>query len=93
MNDNVIKHSQAWVSFTYMNFGVSTFLMGAGIFWLPLDLATKGFLLMATLMIIQSAITVTKTMRDNEESGKLLNKIEDAKTEKLLMEVNRADAA
>ena len=93
MNDNPVKHSQAWVSFTYMNFAVSTFLMGAGIFWLPLDMPTKGFLLMATLMIIQSAITVTKTMRDNEESGKLINKIEDAKTEKLLMEVNRPEAA
>ena len=30
-------------------------------------------------------------LRDNEEANKLISKIEDAKTEKLLMEVGRAD--
>ena len=93
MSDNIVKHSQAWVNFTYLNFLVSSCMMAIGIFWIPIDLASKGFFLMATLMIMQSAITVTKTMRDNDEASKMYNKIEDAKTEKLLMEVNQPDAA
>lgn len=93
MSDAAIKHSPAWVNFTLLNFAVSTGMMSLGIFFLKLDMATKGFLIMATLMIIQSAITLTKTLRDNQEAGKLVSKIEDAKTEKLLMEINRGEAA
>jgi len=65
--------------------------MALGIYFLPLDLATKGFMIMATMMIIQSSITVTKTMRDNQEATKIVTKFEDAKTEHLLMAIgNRA---
>ncbi|MEM6495299.1 MAG: YiaA/YiaB family inner membrane protein [Pseudomonadota bacterium] len=93
MQDPNIKHSSAWVNFTFFNFAVSVAMMAAGIFFLPLELATKGFLAMATLMIISSSITVTKTMRDNQEAAKLVSKIEDAKTERLLMDINRGEAA
>ncbi|MEM7750769.1 MAG: YiaA/YiaB family inner membrane protein [Pseudomonadota bacterium] len=93
MQDPNIKHSSAWVNFTFFNFAVSVGMMSVGIFFLPLDLATKGFLTMATLMIISSSITVTKTMRDNQEAAKLVTKIEDAKTERLLMDINRGEAA
>ena len=40
---------------------------------------------------IHTSITITKTMRDAEEAGRFINKLEDAKTEKLLMEINRKD--
>jgi len=40
-------------------------------------------------MLIQSCITLTKTVRDNDEAGKLVNRIEDAKTERLLMDVTK----
>jgi len=93
MSDTAIKHSSAWVNFTLINFAVSTGMMALGIFFLKLDISTKGFLIMATLMIIQSAITVTKTMRDNQEANKLVSKIEDAKTERLLMDINRGEVA
>jgi hypothetical protein len=48
---------------------------------------------MGFLMLIQSCITMTKTMRDNHESGKLVNRIEDAKAERILMEVERNQRA
>ena len=38
---------------------------------------------------VQSCITLTKTIRDVQESAKLVNRIEDAKTERLLMEIDR----
>ena len=64
-------------------------MVGIGIWLLPLELSIKGYLTMGFLMLIQSCITMTKTMRDMHESGKLVNRIEDAKTERLLMEVER----
>ena len=41
-------------------------------------------------MPVQSCITLTKTIRDVQESTRLVNRIEDAKTEHLLMEIDRA---
>jgi hypothetical protein len=54
---------------------------------MPIDLAMKGYLGMGMAMLIQSCITLTKTIRDNDEAGKLVNRIEDARTERLLMDV------
>ena len=42
MQDPNIKHSSAWVNFTFFNFAVSVGMMSVGIFFLPLDLATKA---------------------------------------------------
>ena len=42
---------------------------------------------MGVVMLVQSCIVVSKTIRDNQEAEKLLNRIEDARTERLLMDV------
>ena len=89
MNQNVQQHSSAWVTFTYVSFAASAFLVAIGVFYLPIDLWMKGYLTMGIVMLIQSCVTLTKTIRDMHESGKLVNRIEDAKTERLLMEVER----
>ena len=38
-------------------------------------------------MLIQSCITLTKRIRGNDEAGKLVSRLEDARTERLLMDV------
>ena len=90
MNQNVQPHSSAWVSFTYASFLASALLVCAGIFFLPVDLWIKGYLTMGIAMLVQTCVTLTKTVRDVHESGKLVNRIEDAKAERLLMEVSKA---
>ena len=90
MNQNVQPHSSAWVSFTYASFGASAFLVAVGLYFLPVDLWIKGYLAMGIVMLIQSCVTLTKTVRDMHEGGKLVNRIEDAKAERLLMEVSKA---
>jgi hypothetical protein len=64
-------------------------MVAAGILFLPLDLWAKGYLAMGVIMLVQSCITLTKTLRDNHEATKFLNRIEDARTERLLMEVGK----
>src|SRR4029079_6527687 len=56
-----------------------------------LDLWGKGYLAMGILMLVQTTVNITKTLRDNAESDKLIRKIEDAKTEKLLVNLNRSN--
>ena len=90
MNQNVQPHSNAWVTFTYVSFAASAFLVAIGVFYLPIDLWMKGYLSMGIVMLIQSCVTLTKTIRDMHESGKLVNRIEDAKAERILMDFNKA---
>ncbi|WP_424360439.1 YiaA/YiaB family inner membrane protein [Methylocystis parvus] len=89
MSAQPIKHSAAFVTFSYVSFGLSVAMIGGGIFVMPIDHWMKGFLFMGTVMLVQSCIILTKTIRDNVEAEKLLNRIEDAKTERLLMDVSK----
>ena len=84
------QHSPAWITFTYVSFAASAFMVGLGIWFLPADFSMKGYLMMGFLMLVQSCITMTKTMRDVHESDRLVNRLEDAKAERLLMEVSKA---
>jgi hypothetical protein len=87
VNNQPLQHSAAWVAFTYATFLLSLAMIGVGVLFMPIDVWMKGFLCMAVILLVQSCITMTKTIRDNEEAGKLVNRIEDAKTERLLMDV------
>ena len=87
MNNPVLRHSHSWIIFTYVSFAAALAMVVGGIVLMPLDLAMKGYLAMGVVMLIQSCMTLTKTIRDNDEAGKLVNRIEDAKTERLLMDV------
>ena len=89
MNPQPLKHSQAWVTFTYASFLLSMLMIGGGVAAMPIDLWMKGFLAMGVVLLVQSCITVTKTVRDNSEAEKLINRVEDAKTERLLMDVGK----
>jgi hypothetical protein len=88
MNQNV-QHSSAWVTFTYVSFGASAFMVAVGVYFLPVDLWIKGYLTMGILMLVQCCVTLTKTVRDMHESSRMVNRIEDAKAERLLMEVSK----
>jgi hypothetical protein len=87
MNQPILHHSQSWIVFTYVSFVAALAMVVGGIIMMPLDWAMKGYLTMGIVMLVQSCITLTKTIRDNDETGKLVNRIEDAKTERLLMDV------
>jgi hypothetical protein len=89
MNQNIQHHSNAWVTFTYASFATSAFLVAVGVYFLPVDLWIKGYLAMVIVMLDQSCVTLTKTERDVHESSRFVNRIEDAKAERLLMEVSK----
>jgi hypothetical protein len=91
MNPQAVQHthSSSWVTFTYASFIGSVLMVAAGVALMPVDLWTKGYFAMGIVMLIQSCVTVTKTIRDLHESNKLVNRIEDAKAERLLMGIER----
>jgi len=91
MNEQPVNHSSVWVNFTFLSFVIAAGMMAGGIFFMDAGFAAKGFYSMSAIMLVHTSITITKTLRDNQEAGKLINKIEDAKTEKLLMDISRSE--
>src|SRR3569833_2656122 len=82
MNQNVQAHTSARETNTNATKAGSAFLVALGIFFLPIDLWMKGYLTMGVVMLVQTCVTLTKTVRDNHESSRLMNRIEDAKAER-----------
>jgi hypothetical protein len=93
MNPEASQHTPAWVAFTQIAFVAAVLMVGIGILFAPVDIWVKGYLCMASVMLVQASITMTKTLRDVHESKRLVNRIEDAKAERLLMGLNRNEAA
>ena len=90
-NTYLLKDTAAWRMFTMASFGIAAAMMAGGIYFMEASFAAKGFYAMAAIMLVHTSITITKTLRDAEEAGRFLNKLEDAKTEKLLMDIHRKD--
>ena len=89
MNPQATQHSSVWVSFTYASFCGALGMVIAGIIFLPVDMWVKAYFAMGVVLLVQTCITVAKTVRDVHEGTRLVNRIEDAKTERLLMEIER----
>jgi len=87
----LVKSSNAWNTFTIASFVVASGMMAGGIYFLEASFAAKGFYAMSALMLVHTAISATKTMRDAEEANRMSNKIDEARTEKLLMEMGRGN--
>ena len=82
-------HSGAWIAFTYASFIGAVAMVGGGILFAPVDIWIKAYFAMGAALLIQSCITMTKTLRDVQEASKLVNRIEDARAERLLMGIER----
>ena len=86
MNENVQSNSQSWLFFVKVSFAVSLLAMAAGIVMIPADLMVKGYLAICALFVVSSTITMSKTLRDDHESQRLINKISEAKTQQIIKE-------
>nr|WP_321462914.1 YiaA/YiaB family inner membrane protein [uncultured Cohaesibacter sp.] len=91
MQDTINKHSNSWHLFTLATFIIAAAMMAGGIYFLEASFSAKGFYAMSAIMLVHTSVTLTKTMRDKEESEKFYNRIEEAKTEKLLMDIGNSD--
>ncbi len=80
------RDSAAWLFYVKISFFTAITAMACGIFFLPCQLWVKGYMIMGTLFAVGSSITLSKTLRDEHEASKIINKISDVKTEKILKE-------
>jgi hypothetical protein len=80
------QDTPAWVFFTQASFVMALMAMVGGIWILPVVLWIKGYLLMGLFFTVSSTITLSKTMRDSHESKKIVNRLTEVKTERMLKE-------
>jgi hypothetical protein len=80
----VERPTGAWVSFSYVSLGASILMVGGGIFALPLDWWIRAYFAMGMVMVVQSCFTLSKNIRDVHEANRMINRIEEARTEKVL---------
>ena len=87
MNENIaMPSSSSWILFVKLTFAVSLISMGLFIFFMEGSLLVKGYMALNSLFLVSATIMLSKTLRDEHEAERLLNKINEAKTNKILKE-------
>lgn len=81
------RDTAAWRIQVFAAFAVALGLTTGGVFYLPVDTWTRGYLLMGLYFTVSSCFALAKTLRDSHESEQLVAKISEAKTEKILREL------
>ncbi len=87
MKTNVnTTHTNAWITQTWISFFLSIAATSIGILYLPVNPWVKGYLGMGFMFSIGSTVSLSKTIRDVDESKRMLSRIDEAKLERLLAE-------
>lgn len=81
-----VTHSSAWIAQTYVSFIISISATIIGVFYMPGDNWLKGYMGMGVLFSVASTASLSKTIRDIEESKTMMSRIDEAKLERLLAE-------
>lgn len=79
--------SDGWVFFVKVSFAVAIAAVAAGIFLVPGTLLIKGYFALSSLFLVSATITLSKTMRDQHEANRLINKVSEARTTKIINEM------
>lgn len=81
--------SPGWIFFVKASFACAMLGMVGGVAMMPVDLWIRGYVIMGSLFLVGSSFTLSKTLRDQFESAKLVNRLSQARAEKLLEEYDR----
>lgn len=78
--------SPSWILFVKLSFACALGGMLFGVAIMPVEIWVRGYMILGTLFLTGAAFTLSKTLRDQFEASKLINKLAQARTEKLLKE-------
>ncbi|MEU6574561.1 YiaA/YiaB family inner membrane protein [Streptomyces sp. NPDC046805] len=68
------------------SFSIAMAATAIGIYCLSADAWVRGFLGIAVLYLVTSAFTLAKVIRDRQEAGQIVSRVDQARLEKLLAE-------
>jgi hypothetical protein len=90
-NEDVQKDTAAWIFQVWASFALSVGMTGIGIAYLAVDAWVRAFLAMGLIFSVGSSLSLAKTLRDNHEAKRLLNRLSEAKTEKIIRDYELGD--
>lgn len=83
------SNTTAFYFMSWASFAVSTIGMLLGIYHIPAPIWVKGYLALGYLFTVTSCLTLAKTIRDKHEEQRFINRIKNAKTEKILTDFEK----
>ena len=86
MSDTPVKqqNTAAFYGQAVASFAVAMAATGIGIYQLSANAWVRGFLAIAVLYLVTSAFTLAKVIRDRQEAGQIVSRVDQARLEKLL---------
>ncbi|MDL5157743.1 YiaA/YiaB family inner membrane protein [Actinomycetospora termitidis] len=69
-----------------LSFAASLLALGVGLVYLPVDGWIRGFLAVGLLWCVTSAFTLAKVVRDRQDEGTIVSRVDQARLDKLLAE-------
>ncbi len=84
------QNTAGWMFFVKACFAASVFAMATAIVFLPGPVWVKGYMGMGTLLTIASSFMLSKSIRDDFEAKKIVNRLSQARAEQMLKEYDVA---
>jgi len=82
----MLEHSKTWINFNYTCVATAYVMLALAIAYMPVDLATKGYIAMGLFFLSGSLVTLVKTLHDVRVGTEFTTKLEKARQEKILNE-------
>lgn len=88
MSDTPVKQQStaAFYGQAVASFAVAMVATSIGIFRLNADAWVRAFLAIAVLYLVTSAFTLAKVIRDRQEAGQIVSRVDQARLDRLLAE-------
>jgi hypothetical protein len=88
MSETSVKqqNTAAFYGQAVASFAVALAAVSVGILRLEADAWVRGFLAIAVLYLTTSAFTLAKVVRDRQEAGQIVSRVDQARLEKILAE-------
>ncbi|MFF6993968.1 YiaA/YiaB family inner membrane protein [Streptomyces sp. NPDC008313] len=88
MSDTPVKQQSttAFYGQAVASFGVAMAATSLGIYNLHTDAWVRAFLAIAVLYLVTSAFTLAKVIRDRQEVGQIVSRVDQARLDKMLAE-------
>ncbi|MEV6406908.1 YiaA/YiaB family inner membrane protein [Streptomyces bobili] len=86
MSDTSVKqqNTAAFYGQAVASFAIAMAATSIGIYQLNTDAWVRAFLAIAVLYLVTSAFTLSKVIRDRQEAGQIVSRVDQARLEKLL---------
>jgi hypothetical protein len=85
-NLEIQSNSAGWLFFVKAAFVIAVVATAAGIMLMPGGLLMQGYFALSALFLVSATITLSKTMRDEHEAQRLIHKVSEARTNKIIRE-------